>query len=109
MEISRLVQSGLVLVASLAGCSSAKDELSSSIIRCTAEALKASRNPSLSAADQDRWRSRAVLLEEKLSPTKHNETHSEAERLAHTPAPLIDPVECDALLTEADRTRLLGD
>lgn len=97
---------GVLLV--LTGCSGGQSGSPSPIILCAAEALKAARNPSASNAEQDRWRARVSLFEEKLPQAQHNDAHTMIERLAdeNSATALIAPAECEAMLTEADRAAL---
>ena len=104
----------VLLLVLLAGCSSRdanEAEKFEPIILCTAEAIKASRDPARSRAQQDLWRAKAALLEEKLPPAHHNKAHAEVEQLAdrNRGTTLIDPARCEALLSEADRLSLKKD
>lgn len=98
-----------VLATALSGCSensSARDR--PDVLLCAAEALKASRNPSVSENDQSSLREKATVFEQKLPAAKHDDAHREVERLADagSAAPLIEPATCETLLTPDDRRRI---
>ena len=98
----------LGLLLALTSCSSDRSEAPSPIILCAAEALKAARNPAAASSEQDQWRARVSLLEEKMPQAQHNDAHALIERLAdqNPGTTLIDQAQCEAMLTASDRAAL---